>query len=145
MALIEVSKLRQKQKGYVKSLYTYEFNSLFDLVFELFAGYQHGQKEIIEIGVLLDEIGYSNLKDIPENDFEKVRNIVRSRLPEWEWQEDTELLTYKLMAAIQSKKIIVIVDDMIIEDLSAPISLMLTSSISFINKLKIDSISFTTL
>jgi len=145
MASIEVSKLKQKQKGYVKSLFTYEFNSLLHLIFELFTNYTHGQKEIIEIERLLDEIGYKNLKDIPADEIETIKKYIRLQLPAWEHQEDAELLTYKLLAAIQSKNIVVIVDDKIIEDLEKPISLAPDSTITFINTFKIDSISFTTL
>ncbi len=145
MTSIEISKLKLTPKSYLKNFLTYQFESLLLLIFELFESYQHGQKEIIEIEALLEEIGYSNLKEIPIYEIETIRTIVKSKLEEWERQEDSEYLSYKLMAAIQAKNIIVFVDNILIEDVEKPISITPDSIITFINKLKIGSISFKTL
>ena len=145
MASIEIKKLKQTQKRYLKNFSTYQFESLIHLIFDLFDSYKHGQKEIFEIEALLEEIGYSNLKEIPNNEIETIRTLVQPKLGEWERQDDSEYLSYKLMTAIQAKSIIVIVDNKLIEDIEKPISITPNSIISFINNLKIGSITFTTL
>lgn len=145
MTSIEVRKLSQSQKNYLKNFLNYKFESLFQLLYELFDNHKHGHKELFEIEALLEEIGYSNLKEISKSESPKIKSIIRSKLQEWERHEDSEYLSYKLMAAIQANSILVIIDDVIIDDIEKPISVMPNSVISFINNSKIDSISFTTL
>ena len=45
MTSIEIKKLKQIQKDYLKNFFKYEFDSLFQLIFELFNNYLHGQKK----------------------------------------------------------------------------------------------------
>ena len=145
MTSVEVQNLNIAQKNYLKNFLNYEFESLLQLLYELFDNHKHGHREIFEIEALLDEIGYSNLKEIPKNETEKIENLIRSKLMEWERQADSEYLSYKLMYAIQCLSILVFIDNEVIEDFENPILLKSNSVISFINKSKIDSISFTTL
>ena len=145
MTSIEIQKLKQIQKNYLKNFLNYEFESLLQLLYELFDNHKHGHKEIFEIEALLELIDYSNLREIPKNEVEKIQNLIRSKLQKWERQADSEYLSYKLMTAIQANIIIVIIDDVIIKDSESSILILPNSVITFINNSKIDSISFTTL
>lgn len=145
MASIEVQKLSQTQKNYLKNLFNYKFESLFQLLFELFDSHKHGHKEIFEIEALLTEIGYNNLKEIPKSETEVMKTIIRSKLQEWGGESDYEYLSYELIIQIQSKNIIVILDNIVIEHIENPIIINPNSVISFINNSKLDSITFTTL
>ncbi|MDX6183972.1 hypothetical protein SGQ44_17015 [Flavobacterium sp. Fl-77] len=145
MASIEIQKLSRTQKNYLKNLFNYKFESLFQLLFELFDSHKHGHKEIFEIEALLAEIGYGNLNEIPKNETEEIKKLIRSKLQEWDQKSDFENLSYKLMSQIQSKNIIVILDNKVIEHIENPIIINPNSVISFIDNSKLDSITFTTL
>ncbi|TWI03166.1 hypothetical protein IQ05_00095 [Flavobacterium tiangeerense] len=145
MASIEVQKLSRTQKNYLKNLFNYKFESLFQLLFELFDNHEHGYKEIFEIETLLSEIGYANLNEIPKNETEEIKKLICSKLQEWDEKYDFENLSYKLMSQIQSRNIIVIIDNIIIEHIEKPIIINPNSVISFIDNSKLDSITFTTL
>jgi hypothetical protein len=145
MTSIEIKKLKQTQKNYLKNLFNYEFGSLFQLLFELFDNHKHGHKEIFEIEALLAEIGYANLNEIPKNETEEIKKLIRSKLQEWDEKSDFENLSYKLMSQIQSRNIIVIIDNIVIEHIEKPIIINPNSVISFIDNSKLDSITFTTL
>ncbi|OXA87647.1 hypothetical protein [Flavobacterium hercynium] len=145
MTSIEIQKLSRTQKNYLKNLFNYKFESLFQLLFELFDSHKHGHKEIFEIEALLTEIGYNNLEEIPKSETEVMKTIIRSKLQEWGGKSDSEYLSYELMSQIQSKNIIVILDNIVIEHIENPIIINPNSVISFINNSKMDSITFTTL
>lgn len=145
MASIEVKKLSRTQKNYLKNLFNYKFESLYQLLFELFDSHKHGHKEIFEIEALLSEIGYNNLKEIPKSEIEVMKAIVRSKLQEWGEKSDSEYFSYQLMSQIQTKNIIVILDNTVIEHFENPIIINPNSVISFINNSKLDNITFTTL
>lgn len=145
MTSIEIKKLKQTQKNYLKKFFKYEFGSLFQLLFELFDNHEHGHKEIFEIEALLSEIKYANLNEIPKNETEEIKKLIRSKLQEWNEKSDFENLSYKLMSQIQSRNIIVIIDNIVIEHIEKPIIINPNSVISFIDNSKLDSITFTTL
>lgn len=132
-------------KKYLENFVAFEFTSLFHLIVELFDNYLHGQKEIIEIETLLNTTGYSNLKEIPQHQIEKTKELIRSSLQEWKRQEDTEYMTFKLLAAIVERRVIVIIDDNVIDNPEKEISITANSNISFIDNTKLNSITFTTL
>jgi len=134
-----------KSKKYLNDFNIFEYDSLPTLIFELFTNYSHGQKEIIEIETLLSEIGYGNLKEIPKGELNSIKKLVAAKLQVWESNEEAELLTYKLLAAVQSKEIIVYLDNNIIHDLGTEIKLTHQSIIAFISNLKLNAFSFSTI
>ncbi|RYU93477.1 hypothetical protein [Emticicia agri] len=138
-------KPRVKSKRHLKGLWKYEFPSLIYLIFELFETYTDGRKEIFEIQLLLDEIGYRNLKDIPADEVESIRALIKEKLPEWKMFDDPEFVTYQLMAAIRNKDILVIVDDTVIDDIHQPFPIHSNSIITFFNNQLLNQITFTTL
>lgn len=138
-------KSKIKSKKYLKGLWKYEFPSLIYLIFELFETYTNGYKEIFEIQLLLDEIGYRNLKDIPKDEVENIRALIKQKLPEWKMFDDAEFVTYQLMAAISKKDILVIIDNNVIVDIDQPLSIDLNSTIVFFNNQLLNQIKFTTL
>lgn len=144
MASISISRLKKAQKNYLKNIHHYRFGSLFQLVYELFDNHEHGHKELFGIEQLLEETGYNNLKDIPATEAARIKKLIRSKLPEWERQEDAEYLGYKLMAAMHAGMVTVIVDDKVIHDPEQPISITPESLVSFINCGKLNSITFST-
>lgn len=145
MTIIEIKKLKSTTKEYLKNFHNYKFESLLHLIFELFHNHKHGQKEIIEIEKLLYETGFSNLKDISKTEINKIKELIRSMLKEWERLEEPEYLSYKLMAAVQAGNVVVIVDDKVIENFESPITIDHNSVITFINNSKLNSITFSTL
>ncbi len=145
MIKIEINKLRQRSKRYLSSLSGFDFDSLYELLYELFDNYRPDQSEICQIEALLNEIGFYNLKEIQDSKKTEIKEIITSKTTEWEREADAEYLSYKLLAAIQSKAVIVIIDEQVIENLEKPISLHSNSIISFIDNSKTDQITFTTL
>ncbi len=145
MIKIEINKLRQRSKRYLSSLSGFDFDSLYELLYELFDNYRPDQSEICQIEALLNEIGFYNLKEIQDSKKTEIKEIINSKTTEWEREADAEYLSYKLLAAIQSKAVIVIIDEQVIENLEKPISLHSNSIISFIDNSKTDQITFTTL
>ncbi len=145
MIKIEINKLRQRSKRYLSSLSGFDFDSLYELLYELFNNYRPDQSEICQIEALLNEIGFYNLKEIQDSKKTEIKEIITSKTTEWEREADAEYLSYKLLAAIQSKAVIVIIDEQVIENLEKPISLHSNSIISFIDNSKTDQITFTTL
>lgn len=145
MIKIEINKLRQRSKRYLSSLSGFDFDSLYELLYELFDNYRPDQSEICQIEALLNQIGFYNLKEIQDSKKTEIKEIITSKTTEWEREADAEYLSYKLLAAIQSKAVIVIIDEQVIENLEKPISLHSNSIISFIDNSKTDQITFTTL
>lgn len=145
MEFIRISTLVKRQKKYLKKDFQSDFASLYHLVFYLFDNYEHGHKEVLEIEKLLEQTGYDNLKEIPKSELERIRKIIQLNLPQWEAEEDSEYLSYKLMAAILTKRVVVILDDEVVEDTERHISIRPDAVISFINNDKLDSITFTIL
>ncbi len=145
MIKIEINKLRQRSKRYLSSLSGFDFDSLYELLYELFNNYRPDQSEICQIEALLNEIGFYNLKEIQDRKKTEIKEIITSKTTEWEREADAEYLSYKLLAAIQSKAVIVIIEEQVIENLEKPISLHSNSIISFIDNSKTDQITFTTL
>lgn len=138
-------KPKVKSKRHLKGLWKYEFPSLVHLIYELFATYTNGRKEIFEIQLLLDEIGYRNLKDIPSDEVDSIRVLIKEKLPEWQMFDDEEFITYQLMAAISNKDILVIIDDNIIADIHKSLPINSNSIITFFNNQRLNQITFTTL
>ncbi|MFB9076710.1 hypothetical protein ACFFLS_24155 [Flavobacterium procerum] len=134
-----------KTKPYLKNFTVYTFPSFIHLILELFEKHEHGHKQIFEIELLLEELGYSNLKEIKKSEIDSVKNLIISKLEEWELNDDSEILAYKLLAAIKNKNLTVYIDNQIIQDLEMPISITPESVIAFINNSKLNSISFKTL
>jgi hypothetical protein len=133
------------QKNYVKGLNQYRFDSVFQLCLSLFSTYRKGTQDVEDIYQLLDDIGYSNLKDIPADEIEAIAAYVEMLLPDWNSANDPERRTFLLAAAIQRRDLLVVIDEEVVNDLGTEILIAPDSIISFIDKRKISDITFTTL
>ena len=128
--------------GSFYQLSTDYFESLLPLLIELYQHQPHGQIDLFEIDDLLDELGYSNLKLIPESDIEKAQYIIRSNEEERQLKRDPEQLAYRLMAAILTEKVVVILNNQVVDNPETSIQLLPDSTLSIIHKAKLDSITF---
>jgi|GEM_PF-3290764 hypothetical protein len=125
--------INEKIIGYLKNIPSYQFPTPFHLVLSLFSTYEKGNKDMEDIQVLLDYLGYKNLNEISPEMLSDIEEIIKINQHEWEKLSDLELCTYTLLHEIKKKNILMMIDNKIIEDLSDKITLTPNSTISFID------------
>lgn len=132
-------------KNYVKHLHGYRFASLLELVLSLFLLHKRGTRDLDDINILLEDLRYDNLKQIPDPEKEAIRHYVDQMMPEWKRDQDEEKQTYLLLASFLRREIVVFIDNTIIENIDNEIVLTDESIITFVDHSKISRITFTTL
>jgi hypothetical protein len=140
-----VVKIKKKSKNYIQDLWVLTYPTLLHLIQALFEQHLKGRKDLQNIQLLLQTIGYQNLKDIPKSEIAAIRQLIHTQMPHWMIHEDAEYLTYTFLAAFQQQEILILVDDALVTDLNAPIQLHYQSTIAIIHQPLIHPISFTTL
>lgn len=138
--MITKIKIDERIIGYLKKLPSYRFPTSFDLIFSLFLTYEKGNKYVEDIAVLLDCLGYKNLKEIPPETLDNVKELIKMNWDYWENLSDPERCTYLLLHEIKQKNILMMIDTNIVEDLSKEINITSKSIISFIDLQYINSI-----
>lgn len=137
---------RYFQKTYFRNVEATQYDSFLDLIWELFASHQFENKEIeLQIYSFLTSLGYASLEQVPKGELQIIADHFLERKEDYKINPDEEKLTYLLLAAIQRGELIPYFDKKIIEDLKAPIRLRANSVIAFINKNKIENITFKTI
>lgn len=138
--MITKIKIDRKVVGYLKKLPSYRFPTPFDLVFSLFLTYEKGDEYVEDIRILLDYLGYKNLKEIPPETINNIKEIIKTNWNEWEKLSDPERCTYLLLHEVKQKNILMMIDTNIVEDLSQYIEITSDSIISFIDLQYINAI-----
>ncbi len=140
-----VVKIKKKSKNYIQDLWILTYPTLLHLIKALFEQHQKGRKDLQNIQLLLQTIGYQNLKDIPKAEISAIRQLIQTKMPDWMIYEDAEYLTYAFLTAFQQQEILILVDNVPIMDMNAPIQLHHQSTIAIISQPLLQTISFTTL
>lgn len=134
------------QRTYLREIELYNYESFLSLVLEIFSRYKFEDKEAeLLVYELLQAGGHRSIEDIPFYELEVIADYFLAQKERFKVEYDEEKLTYILLAAIQREEIIAMVDDIVITDLQAPISLRSNSMVNFIKKDKIKTITFKTL
>lgn len=130
-----VTKIKASEKviGYLKNIPSYQFPTPFHLILSLFSTYEKGNKDIEDIQILLDYLGYNNLKEISSEMLTEIEKIIRINQYEWEKLSDPERCTYLLLHEIKQKNILMVIDNKIIEDLTDKIKINPNTIISFVD------------
>lgn len=92
MYLVSVKKTKLKQ--YIKDTLNYRFNDLYEFLKALFELYEKGTKDLEAIEILIDEIGYKNIKDIPISEYPKIRAVIQQKTEDWQSLLDSEYCSY---------------------------------------------------
>ncbi len=140
MYLVSVKKT--KLKRYLKDTLGYSFNGLYEFLKAFFELYEKGTQDLEAIEILLEEIGYNNIKDIPISEYPKIRVIIQQKAEDWQSILDSEYCSYLILDAWQKGRIIIFINDAIIENLNEPITIHEDTIICFIDKEKINNINF---
>lgn len=134
------------ERTYLKKVDRFQYESLLSFVFELFHKHHFEDKEVeLFLLDLLSQSGYSSIERIPILELQIIADYFLENRDQYKVDYDEEKLTYLLLAAIQKNDIITIVDNAIITDINAPLSIHNSSTVSFIYKKKIETITFKTL
>jgi len=130
-------------KNYLIPTINKEYENVLSLVFELFSKH-HFLDRAAELYLyqLLKDTGYASVEDIPLPQLNTIVDYFLKHRNQYKVNYDEERLTYLLLAAIQSNKIILIIDNSMIIDLMNPISLEQDSTITFFKIEKLHSIKF---
>jgi hypothetical protein len=78
-----VVQLSKKSKNYIQDLWVLNYPTLLHLIKALFEHHQSGRKDLQKIQLLLQTIGYQNLKDIPKTEFAAIRQLIKTKMPDW--------------------------------------------------------------
>ncbi|MRJ08449.1 hypothetical protein EDL98_03770 [Ornithobacterium rhinotracheale] len=132
------------QKKYLQGVNCYEFNSLLDLIFELFQANKIEETETSDIIYeYIKSIGYDNISNIPKDELKIIESYY------WDLKKinkiDYEKVFYSFLAQILNGNVLVLIDKKIIKTINNPISINSNSIISFLLKPKFENIKFKTL
>lgn len=136
------------QKKYLVRCERYHFASFLDLAQEFFEVNRPMYRDYRElVDVLLHQLGFFDIEAVPPDVFESIVEEYRKQFTcIWDNVDgDAERLAYLLLAAIHRGRLIALIDERPVEDLRSPLQLNADSTISFIDREKIDTITFTTL
>ncbi|MEO1259933.1 MAG: hypothetical protein AAFZ15_14160 [Bacteroidota bacterium] len=133
-------------KVYLKKSTDYQYDSLLDLIQQIFSTHAFEDKAVEQfLYQLLSETGYTSLEKIPIPELQAIANYFLAHKDEYKIDYDAEKLTYLLLSAIKNKDVIVYIDKRIVEDMLAPITLQYGSTLAFIKVEKINNITFKTI
>lgn len=145
--MIQVSvQIKQTTKQYIRSLPTLYFNSLLELIWALFENYQPRTKNWIkEAFLFLKAYGVEDFSDIKDYEIHHLIQVLRSDKKTYALIFDSEKLTYILLAGIVSGHIQVLIDNTSIDTINQPITLLATSTITFLDLNDISLLQFNTI
>ena len=122
------------------------YDSLLDLIFELFSSKQLFSREAeLYLYQYLEEAGLRDISDLSQEEAKSIQHYLFAQKDSFGLEKDAERLTYLLLAAIQRKSILVILDEDVIDQFDQGLTLKKDSVLEFIRVEKIDNISFKTL
>ena len=131
------------KKSYLVNTSKFHYKSIYKLIYEIFSKHHFVNREAeLYLLDLLRESGYSTIDDIPTNHLEAILEHFNNNKDKFNIDYDEEKLTYLLLYSIQSRQLILIIDNQTINDLSQEISLQADSIISFVKVEKINTINF---
>ncbi|PHN01917.1 hypothetical protein [Flavilitoribacter nigricans] len=138
------------EKAYLAGISRFHFTSFLDLVWEIF------EVQLPEIfnrevlwEILLEDMREQQL-DIPggmrPSEFRELFNYYLSTYsPDLRRDFDPEKFTYLLLACVHNGRIIPVLDERVVDDLRAPLTLSEDSVLSFVDRKKINTITFSIL
>jgi hypothetical protein len=130
-------------RNYLINISNFKYDSLLELILELFSKHQFIDKEIeLYLYNLLRESNYTSIDQIPIQQLDSILDYFLDNRDQFKVDYDAERLTYLMLAAIQSKKIIFTIDNQRIENLKEPILLKKESIINFFKLDKLNTINF---
>ena len=136
-----IIKAKRFNKNYLINTSNFEYENALELILELFSKHNFVDKEIeLFLYNLLRESNYSSIDEIPIQQLNSILDYFLENRDEYKIDYDEERLTYLMLAAIQAKKIIFIVDNHHIENLNEPIALNQESIVNFFNLGKLDTV-----
>ena len=135
-------KTKSFDKNYLVNTSKYDYESSLDLILELFSEHNFVDKEVeLYLYKLLKESNYTSIDQIPILQLNAILDYFLKNRDQYRVNYDEERLSYLLLAAIQSEKIIFTIDNLKIDDLKDPIQLKKDSMINFFNLEKLDTIN----
>lgn len=136
-------KTRSFDKNYLINTSKYEYESSLDLILELFSEHRFVDREVeLYLYQLLKESNYSSIDQIPTLQLNAILEYFLENRDKYKVNYDEERLSYLLLAAIQSNKIIFTIDNYRIENLLESVQLKVDSVINFFNVEKLNTINF---
>ena len=136
-------KTRSFDKNYLINTSKYEYESSLDLILELFSEHRFVDREVeLYLYQLLKESNYSSIDQIPTLQLNAILEYFLENRDKYKVNYDEERLSYLLLAAIQSNKIILTIDNYRIENLLESVQLKVDSVINFFNVEKLNTINF---
>ncbi len=136
-------KTKTFEKEYLLNTHQFEYNSILDLVFELFSKHIFIDREAeLYLYQLLQETGYNRIEDIPFRQLNTIVDYFMNNRQQFKVDYDEERLSYLLLAAIQNKHILTIIDKQLIVNFQERIYLKKDSNITFFKMQKLSSITF---
>jgi hypothetical protein len=139
-------KSENRTRNYLLKMKRYEFNSLMDLIDELFKNQLPETSESDNIIYeLIKSMGYQSISEIPTEELAEIESYYYQLKEKEEAEFDREKLVFLLMAKLKNGQLLLMIDNQLINNHQKRIILKRNAVITFIDKNKVQGIEFKTL
>lgn len=130
-------------KAYLKDFTRYKFKTVPDFIFELFSKNHIEPREAEDfVYTLIQNMGYKTIQEIPADELQVIENTFYKLLEQEEAKLDNEKIAYIVLAGINNRNLILLIDNQPIADTQSEIHLNHDSVVTFLDKNRIQDITF---